>query len=209
MRLRHIPQAAEAVLGCELVFDQARAPGCQGRWQEIFGNKQPIHLEIGMGRGRFLLASALAHPELNFIGAELREEMIMQALERVAELPANIRFLWLNAAMLTEVFGQGEVAKIYLNFPDPWPKKRHAKRRLNADAYLRQYREILADDGSLRLKTDNPEFFAWSKECFASDSWELINRSDDLPLSEAEIVSEYEARYRRLERPIYFGEWRK
>lgn len=209
MRLRHIPGAADAVADCKAAFDQQGAPGLKGRWREHFANTRPIHLEIGMGRGHFLLASALAHPELNFIGLELREEMIMQALERIDTLPPNIRFLWLNAQMIGEVFAEGEIAAIYLNFPDPWPKARHAKRRLTAASYLQQYGRILKDDGIVRFKTDNPELFAWSVESFKAEGWQVLNLSPDLPLAESGIISEYETRYRRLGQPIFFGEWRK
>lgn len=209
MRLRHIPGAAETVTASKAVFDQQRAPGLKGCWREIFANDRPIHVEIGMGRGRFLLASAAAFPAHNFIGLEIREEMIMQALERAETLPSNIRFLWLNAGLLEEIFAEQEIARIYLNFPDPWPKSRHAKRRLTSAPYLKKYKAVLEKDGTVRFKTDKPELFAWSEESFAAGGWELLTFSYDLPLAEAGIVSEYETRYRRLGQPIFFAEWRK
>ena len=209
MRLRHIPGAADIVRSCQAVFDEKEAPDVRGRWQETFGNTHPIHLEIGMGRGRFLLASAASYPKLNFIGLEIREEMIMQALERTEKLPPNISFLWLNAELLSEVFAHQEIAHIYLNFPDPWPKNRHAKRRLTAEPYLKRYSEILDSCGTVRFKTDKQDLFTWSQESFAASGWELLNLSDDLPLVDSGIISEYETRYRRLGQPIFFGEWRK
>lgn len=209
MRLRHIPEAAEKVRASELVFDDKQALAIKGKWQEKFVAEQPLHLEIGMGRGRFIMASALAQPELNFLGLEIREEMIMQALDLLSEVPANIRYLWLNAGLLKEIFAPGEVERIYLNFPDPWPKNRHAQRRLTAEYYLDQFREVLDDAGTLRFKTDNRDLFDWSCRSFSNNGWELVERSFDLPLENTGVVTEYENRYRRNGQPIFFSEWRK
>jgi tRNA (guanine-N7-)-methyltransferase len=208
MRLRHIPGAAAAVAASELVVDEQSAPQLKGRWQEVFANPQPIHLEIGMGRGRFLLAAAMAYHELNFLGLEKREEVIMQALERMKQPPPNLRLLWLDAARLAEVFSPGELEHIYLNFPDPWPKARHAKRRLTAPGFLAFYREILAPGGVLTLKTDNAALFEWSQESFQQAGWQALRLAADLPQEQAGISSEYERRYRRQGKPIYLGEWR-
>lgn len=209
MRLRHIAGSAELVAASPVVFDEKQAPGYQGRWAELFGNQGSLHLEIGMGRGRFILTSACTQPEVNFLGLEIREEMIMQCLQRLEEFPPNIRLLWLNARILAEVFAPGEIERIYLNFPDPWPKNRHAARRLTHPAYLELYRQILSDKGSLRFKTDNADLYDWSVERLAQEGWQLADSSRDLPLAEAGIISEYEMRYREYKQPIYFGEWRK
>lgn len=209
MRLRHIAGAAEFVAAHPQVIQEQQALSLPGQWPEVFANSHPLHLEIGMGRGRFLLSAAQAEPQINFIGLELCEEVIMQALQRYQQLPENIRILWLNAQLLDQVFAPGEIAKIYLNFPDPWPKNRHAKRRLTWDDYLQKYRRVLAAAGTLRFKTDNPQLFDWSRARFAANGWEPLTLSHDLPLEESGIISEYEARYRRLGQPICCGEWRR
>ena len=209
MRLRHIPGAAEAVAASPLVYSEKTAPGYKGHWRELFGNDAPLHLEIGMGRGKFILAQALAQPDIDFIGLELREEMIMEALEKVEDIPANLRFLWVNAGLLPELFAEGEVDKIYLNFPDPWPKSRHAKRRLTAASFLEMYEHILADEGILRFKTDNEDLFRWSVWSFSESGWQEVSVTYDQPWEEAGIISEYETRYRRKGQPICCGQWRK
>lgn len=209
MRLRHIEGAAEFVANNERVIEEQEALALPGHWQELFANERPLHLEIGMGRGRFIMASAAAYPQFNFVGLELCEEVIMQALQRYGELPENVRILWGNAKLLSQIFAPGEVARLYLNFPDPWPKNRHAKRRLTWDDYLQQYQHILDDEGTLRFKTDNPQLFDWSVARFAANGWEALALSHDLPLEDAGIISEYETRYRRYGQPICCGEWKK
>ncbi len=209
MRLRHIPGAAELVAASASVLDEKEAVAYQGKWQELFGNSNPLHLEIGMGRGKFIFAAAIAQPEINFLGLEIREEMIMQALQREQFFPPNLRLLWLNANLLTEVFAEAELAGIYLNFPDPWHKNRHAARRLTHQTYLQLYRSILDQAGTLRFKTDNLNLYNWSLPKFQEEGWQLLDSSLDLPLDLAGIISEYETRYRRRGQPIYFGEWRK
>ena len=154
MRLRHIPGAAEAISAHEMVFTYDEAVANKGKWSKVYPNKQPLHLEIGMGRGKFVFASANAYPKINFLGLEIREAVIYTALERGVHIPSICRFLWMDAARLSEVFDQGEIDKIYLNFSDPWPKARHAKRRLTASTYLEQYRYILSAEGTIRLRTN-------------------------------------------------------
>ena len=209
MRLRHIPGAAEAVAASPFVLDEKEGQEHRGHWRELFGNDAPLHLEIGMGRGMFILAQAAANPDIDFIGLELREEMIMEALERVEAIPVNLRFLWVNAGVLPELFAPGEVDRIYLNFPDPWPKSRHAKRRLTAGSFLQQYADILSADGILRFKTDNADLFHWSRNSFSENGWEELSCTFDQPREEAGIISEYETRYRRKGIPICCGQWRK
>lgn len=209
MRLRHIAGAKQMVEASPFVYSDKTAVDFSGKWQQVFAKEQPLQLEIGMGRGKFILASALAAPNTNFLGLEIREEMIMQALQKTETVPDNLRFLWLNAQLLSEVFAKGEIDKIYLNFPDPWHKNRHAGRRLTAQTYLEQYRVILKNGGTLRFKTDNLNLYNWSLPKFAAAGWQLLESSLDLPLERSGIISEYEARYRRHNQPIYFGEWQK
>lgn len=204
MRLRHIPAAREFVAQHPLALDEEQALACRGQWSRVFGRVAPLQLEIGMGRGRFLTALAQQRPEINFLGLELREEVLMQAIRRLEEIPPNLRFLQLDAALLTEVFAPGEIDRLYLNFPDPWPKARHAKRRLTAPAFVRRYHLILANGGQLLFKTDNQALFDWSLPNFEPAGLTVAEVSADLPLENTLVCTEYEARYRRLGQPIYF-----
>ena len=204
MRLRNIPGAKETVAASPRVLDEAAALALAGRWRELFPPDQPLHLEIGMGRGRFISESAAAFPDINFLGLEIREEMIMQALEKLAGSPDNLRFLWLNAARLDELFAPGEIDQIYLNFPDPWPKTRHARRRLTAPAFLSRYQLILRPGGELRFKTDNPELFHWSELNLRAGGWQIRELERDLPEERSGVITEYERRFRRQGQPICF-----
>lgn len=204
MRLRNIPGAKEAVSASALVWQEAAALEQRGHWQEIFTEEKPLHLEIGMGRGLFITTLYKQMPEFNFLGLEIREEMVLQTLDRLKDSPApdNLRFLWLNAARLDELFAPNEVERIYINFPDPWPKSRHAKRRLTALPMLDIYEKILVPGGQLRFKTDNQALFDWSVENFVSAGWHLENVTHDLPLEQTVALTEYEKRYRGHGLPI-------
>ena len=207
MRLRHIPQAATEIVKNPLVITEQAAAAYKGKWQSAFHKENPLHLEIGMGRGRFIFASAAADPNVNFLALEIRPEMVFQAIERAdaANNIDNLRLLWCDAARLTDIFAQGELSCIYLNFPDPWPKKRHSKRRLTAGSFLRDYQQIMAVDGKLLFKTDNRQLFDWSLTSFEQEKWQIDRISYDLPLVESAIITEYEGRYRRHGQPIYFA----
>lgn len=204
MRLRNIPGAKEVVRASDLVWDEIAALSQRGHWQQVFPVVQPLHLEIGMGRGLFLSTLSQSYPDINFLGLELREEMVMQTIQRLEDdlPPANLRFLWLNASRLDELFAPGEVDHIYINFPDPWPKSRHAKRRLTAQPMLKVYRNILAPRGQLEFKTDNAALFDWSLENFLQTGWVVESVTHNLPLEQTKAVTEYERRYRNCGVPI-------
>ena len=204
MRLRNIPGSKQFVSSHPLVFCDANAEANKGSWQSVFNRPQPLYLEIGMGRGRFIISSATANPNINYLGLELRESVLLQALERIKTTPDNLRLLWLNAATLDSVFAIGEISRIYLNFSDPWPKSRHAKRRLTAPGFLQLYTEILAPEGDIFFRTDNMDLFYWSRENFLADNFEIREESEDLPLFEDTVITEYEARYRKKGLPIFF-----
>ena len=140
----------------------------RGKWRALFGNDNPLHLEIGCGKGRFAIGMAELHPDVNFIAVEREEGALIMAAERCEEHPLpNLRFVSFDAAELREVFAPAEVDRIYLNFSDPWPPNRQRKRRLTWRAYLEVYDEILRQQGDLCFKTDNQRFFEWSlhKNC--------------------------------------------
>ncbi len=185
-----------------------------GQWAAVFENDKPIHIEVGTGRGRFVSTMARQHPECNFIGIDVVEEMVLEAVERMEKqdgIPQNLRLVWLNAEQLGDIFAPGEVARIYLNFSDPWPKYRHRKRRLTHERFLEQYAHILAEGGEVHQKTDNQGFFEYSLNTFAQCGWQLKNIQLDLykKLPEDNVATEYETKYVRQGLPIYRLEARR
>ena len=163
MRLRNIPGAKEAIVENKYAVKDPEQH--KGHWNEVFENNHPIHIEIGMGKGKFITAMAELHPENNYIGIEKYSSVMLRALQKQeeAQLP-NLYFIRMEAEVITEVFDQGEIARIYLNFSDPWPKDRHAKRRLPSREFLRRYDVILDKDGQVEFKTDNRELFDFALE---------------------------------------------
>lgn len=205
MRLRRVPGTRERLqnYGHLVVFQPISQ---KGKWHECFGNNNPLCLEIGCGRGRFIVNSAKEFPEKNFIGLELREEMIMDSIDRLDnKAPENMKFIWENAELLGEIFEQGEIDILYLNFSDPWPKKRHAKRRLTHIGFLNIYKKILNPTGCIVLKTDNENLFDFSQQQLIEAGFRLCEVDYNYPLKgvEGDIPTEYEMRFRRKGNPIY------
>ena len=179
-------------------FVLTSAADYKGRWRELFGNNHPLHLEIGIGRGSFLKKCAAKMPEINYIGIETKEEVMLYGVKESAEaaLP-NIRFIWQNADELADFFNPGEVDRIYLNFSDPWPKKRHSKRRLTHSDFLERYSHVLQEGGELHFKTDHEELFEFSLNSLADAGWKLKNISLDLykNLPGDNIPTDYETKF--------------
>ena len=183
----------------------------RGKWAKVFGNSKPIHIEIGMGKGQFLLNMALAHPDVNYIGIERYSSVLLRAVEKFdrdeyRELE-NIRFVCMDAKELDKVFAPEEVDKIYLNFSDPWPKARHAKRRLTSKEFLKRYEDILVQHGKIEFKTDNTELFNFSLEQVEeAEGWELLAHTFDLhhneEMNKGNIMTEYEAKFSAKGQPI-------
>ncbi len=183
----------------------------RGRWRELFGNNHPIRLEIGCGKGRFILETARRNPDVNFVAIEREEGALIMATEKAmdAALP-NLRFLSFDAAALGEIFAPGEVSLIYLNFSDPWPPNRQRKRRLTWRAFLAVYDQILSDDGAIFFKTDNQRLFEWSLGELCQNGWLLQNISLDLHNSDYDnIMTEYEEKFSAQGYRIYRLEARK
>ena len=206
MRLRNIPGADEAIADSPHCIQEPMAE--KGRWHLIFGNENPIHIEIGMGKGQFIMKLAKEHPDINYIGIERYSSVLLRALQKMEIEPLpNIRFLCMDASIITEVFDKEEVAKIYLNFSDPWPKERHAKRRLTSRQFFERYDKILAGNGVVEFKTDNDDLFAFSMEEVAEAGWTLDAHTFDLHhdpvLNEGNIMTEYEEKYSSLGHPIH------
>ncbi len=181
----------------------------QGAWQALFQNSYPVHIEIGTGKGQFIFQLALQFPSINFIGIEKYTSVLLRAIQKLDTLGPlpNLYFICMDAEHLPNVFSNGEVDKIYLNFSDPWPKQRHAKRRLTSREFLDRYNQFLKKNGTLELKTDNRDLFEFSiKEIFAAN-WELISYTYDLHhdpnLNSGNIMTEYEEKFSALGNPIH------
>ncbi|MDY3121139.1 tRNA (guanosine(46)-N7)-methyltransferase TrmB [Suipraeoptans intestinalis] len=200
MRLRNIPRADSVLEASPLVISSLQKV-C-GAWNsQVFREDHPIHIEIGMGKGQFLLSLATQNPHINYIGIERYSSVLLRAVEKLGDLlPENLRFLCTDARTLPDIFQKGEVSAIYLNFSDPWPKARHAKRRLTSSFFLPLYHQILKTDGRLEFKTDNRLLFDFSlEEIQASPVFELVSSTYDLHrdpvLSRGNIMTEYEEKF--------------
>lgn len=206
MRLRKIKGADESVAASPyIVWERPNNAGC---WREFFGNEYPIHIEIGMGKGRFLMNMAKTYPEINYIGIERYTSILIKAIKKMeAEPLSNLYFMCMDAANLEQTFTPGEVDRIYLNFSDPWPKERHARRRLTSVEYLRRYNTVLSPDGLLEFKTDNEYLFDFSLESIKEAGWELLgctrNLHQDIHMNQGNIMTEYEEKFSAQGNPIY------
>ena len=176
----------------------------KGKWHQLFGNDRPIYLEIGMGKGKFLIENAIRYPEINFVGIERYDSVLARALEKVPENLKNIKIVRLNAEYIEKLFDH-EISLIYLNFSDPWPKKKHHRRRLTSLEFLSKYDTIFQTDAVIVQKTDNADLFAYSLCCLSQYGYVLEDVSLDYqPTVEDEnIETEYEERFRKLHLPIY------
>lgn len=205
MRLRNKPWAKDALASHpEMVIQNPEQ--WKGRWQERFGNDNPIHIEIGSGKGQFVSGMAKKNPNINYIGIEIQESVLVVALEKAlaADVP-NLQLLHVNGGQVTDYFEKGEVNQIYLNFSDPWPKKRHAKRRLTHESFLVGYEQVLPPFGELHFKTDNRGLFEYSLASFSQ--FGLILKQVWLDLHKVDfpenVMTEYEEKFSAKGHPIY------
>lgn len=177
----------------------------KGNWKEYFGNNNPIYAEIGCGKGKFIVQNAIENPNINFIGIERQTTIMAIAARKTNDDMNNISLIRGDAETLADVFEPEELSRIYLNFSDPWPKKRWAKRRLTHRHFLDLYKKLLGGDKEIFLKTDNTVFFESSLNEFCETGWRLSNISLDLHNSgiEGNIMTEYEERFSSLGQPIY------
>lgn len=207
MRLRNVAGSREAIAESVYVVPEAEMFSKPGKWPEIFGNDNPIHIEIGMGKGQFIHALAKLNPQINYVGVEKYSSVLIRAIQKMEqeELP-NLKFLRMDAEDVDKVFGSGEVDKIYLNFSDPWPKDRHAKRRLPSREFLARYDKILKKDSRLEFKTDNRDLFDFAVEELEPAGWkaEVITYDlhADAKLVEGNIMTEYEEKFSSMGNPI-------
>lgn len=198
LRLRNIPRARDTIEASPFVVQKPEEN--KGNWKAVFGNEHPVYLEIGTGKGRFILELAQLHPEINYIGIEKYSSVLLRGVDRQNELQlSNLRFIRGEAELITEYFAEGEVSRIYLNFSDPWPKKRNAKRRLPSKEFLRRYDVILGNSGTIEFKTDNRELFDFAVEevpfsPFVIDAITYDLHADPV-MNEGNVMTEYEERF--------------
>ena len=213
MRLRNIPYAKDVLAASSDVIKNETL--CRGKWSlEVFGNNHPLHIEIGMGKGQFLTKLAMRNPDINYVGIERYSSVLLRAVEKLdalrsdtnIELP-NIRFVCMDAADIAEVFAPGEVDRIYLNFSDPWPKSRHARRRLTSLEFFERYDKVLVSGGRVEFKTDNRGLFDFSVETLQeSELWKMTECTYDLHndkvMNAGNIMTEYEEKFSSMNNPI-------
>ncbi|MGT2742361.1 tRNA (guanosine(46)-N7)-methyltransferase TrmB [Streptococcus plurextorum] len=179
----------------------------KGKWHEVFGNNNPIHIEVGSGKGGFITGMALKHPDINYIGIDIQLSVISYALDKVLESGAtNVKLLRVDGSSLTNYFEDGEVDLMYLNFSDPWPKTKHEKRRLTYKTFLETYKQILPENGEIHFKTDNRGLFEYSLASFSQygmilkQVWLDLHADDSF---EGNVMTEYEKKFSDKGQVIY------
>ena len=206
MRLRNVTGSREVIAESDYVVHEPKE--YRGRWKELFGNDYPIRIEIGMGKGRFIMDLARLHPEINYVGIEKYSSVLIRGIQKMEQDPLpNLYFIRMEAEEIAEVFAEEEVDRIYLNFSDPWPKDRHAKRRLPSREFLQRYDQILDRKGVIEFKTDNEELFRFALEELEPAGWHLDQVTEDLhhneDMMQGNVMTEYEEKFSSKGNPIY------
>lgn len=205
MRLRNIPAAAGVIAESEYCISDYTKH--KGAWRDLFGNDHPLVMEIGMGKGKFLMEFARENRDVNCLGVERYESVLYRAVLKLRDEPLNnIRFLCVDAALLSDLFEEGEIDRIYLNFSDPWPKERHAKRRLTSRIFLDRYDHILKKGGCIEFKTDNRPLFDFTVEEAKEAGWHIdactYDLHRDFKMNAGNIMTEYEEKFSSKGNPI-------
>lgn len=201
MRLKHVKGAEEYVANSPYVVQDIKAN--KGKWSDFFGNSNPIHIEIGMGKGQFIMELASRNPDINYIGIERYSSVLIRAVQKFEELELkNLTFILMDATDIEEVFDKEEIDRIYLNFSDPWPKDRHAKRRLPSRQFLSRFDVILKKEGQIEFKTDNKDLFSFALEEIEPGGFKVLKVTHDLhndeEMNEGNIMTEYEEKFSKL-----------
>lgn len=204
MRLKHIKNAENLIYESKYVIKEPL--NNKGKWNEVFNNSNKINIEIGMGKGNFLIKKAIDNPNINYIGIEKYASVLLFALKKLKEIELNnIKIICIDAINIDEIFDK-EIEKLYLNFSDPWPKKRHAKRRLTSDIYLNKYEKIFKNDINIEMKTDNNELFDYSLEQFENNGYKILKldtNKNDL------YKTEYEEKFIKIGKNINYVKVKK
>lgn len=204
-RLRRKPWAQQELQGYDFVYKLPKE--FKGIWTKIFPNPNPLFLELGCGKGQFITALAFDNPDKNFIGVEKLGDVLVYAARKVVEKElSNVILLEMDVGRLTEVFSDGEVSGIYLNFSDPWPKRRHAKRRLTHKKFLQQYKKIIRPGGFIKFKSDNRGLYQFSLQQLEENGFKIVKKSTDLHNSSIPIpaTTEYEDKFTAEGKPIFY-----
>ena len=202
MRLKHVKGASEKIESSRYIIKDSTQ--YKSKYNELFNNSNPIYIEIGMGKGDFIIENALRYPDINFIGIERYDSVIVRALDKIEDkdIP-NLKLIRVNAFIIDEIF-ENEIDRLYLNFSDPWPKDRHAKRRLTSEIFLEKYESILKTK-NIVMKTDNRKLFEYSLVNFNKFGYKIdeisLNLHDDEVLNN--IETEYEKKFKKEGIPIY------
>ena len=194
MRLKNVKGANEIIIKGKYYVDNPYE--YRGKWNKYFNNNNPIHIEIGMGKGDFIIESAKRRPDINFIGIEKYDSVIVRAIQKSNELELNnLVIIRIDAIKLEDVFDK-EIDTIYLNFSDPWPKDRHAKRRLTSPVFLNIYDKVFRNENKIIMKTDNINLFDYSCNSLCEYGYEIIYKTNDLDcLNSDNIMTEYEKKF--------------
>ena len=202
MRQRNVKNKKEIIENSKYFIDNPTT--YKGNWQKVFNNTNPIHVEIGMGKGQFIIENALRYKDINFIGIEKFDSILALALKKVPDDISNLKMLRLDAINIDDIFNS-EIATIYLNFSDPWPKARHEKRRLTSPNFLIKYDKIFKEDSHIIMKTDNKDLFSYSIKTLNNQGYYIKDITFDLEARKdsLNIKTEYEQKFTKLNNPIY------
>ena len=199
MRLKHIKNAEEIISKSKYLVKSPREN--KGSWNKVFNNDNNIEVEIGMGKGKFIIEKAIQNPNINYIGIEKYDSPLVSAVKKLEELEINnLKLICLDALGIEEVFDH-EIDKIYLNFSDPWPKKRHAKRRLTSSIFLNKYENLFENEKHIEMKTDNDDLYNYSCESFIENGYDIV-KTDTNYLDT--IRTEYEDKFISLGKNINY-----
>lgn len=201
MRIRNVKNKEEILENSKYLIKSPKK--YKGKWNKVFQNNHPIYVEIGMGKGKFIIENAKKYPNINFIGIEKFSSIVARALPKIDEKLTNLFIIRMNALELDEVFFK-EIDRIYLNFSDPWPKKRHHFRRLTSDIFLSKYDRMFKQNKEIYLRTDNISLYTYSIETLSNHGYSLNEVTFDLHQDEKNLITtEYEDKFSSKNMPIY------